>query len=514
MSFYRFLEIIPGFLAWTTLIVFVLAARFLPTYVSIFIILFDTYWLFKTVYLYFHLRVSYKELRANLKINWLTKLEKNPRTADRWRKIYHLVILPMYKEPYEVVAETFEALSRVNYPLDRLIVVLAEEEKGGAEALATGERIRENFGSKFFRFIATVHPADIPGELAGKGSNETWAAKEAKQKIIDSLSLPYEDIIASVFDVDTQVASEYFGRLAEAFLTAPNPQRSSYQPIPFFINNVFEAPALARVVAFSTTFWGLMEQSRPEHIETFSSHATPFKALAEIGFWETNVVSEDSRIFWQLYLHYHGDWRTVPLKYPISLDVNVASTFWGTVASLYKQQRRWAWGAENFPYVVSGFLKNRAPLSKKLSRSFNILEGVYSWSTSAFLVSLGGLPVVIGGKEFNATVLSYSLPVITGYLAYITSLGLIISGILGAALLPPRPKWFKRKHGLIYFLQWFLTPISMIFLGAVPALEAQTRLMLGGRFRLGFWPTPKSRLKKEGVTLSASPAGPTLKNVD
>jgi hypothetical protein len=32
--------------------------------------------------------------------------------------------------------------------------------------------------------------------------------------------------------------------------------------------------------------------------------------------------------------------------------------------------------------------------------------------------------------------------------------------------------------------------------GAFPGLEAQTRLMLGGRFRLGFWVTPKSRLRR------------------
>ena len=39
-------------------------------------------------------------------------------------------------------------------------------------------------------------------------------------------------------------------------------------------------------------------------------------------------------------------------------------------------------------------------------------------------------------------------------------------------------------------------PITLIVFGAVPGLEAQTRLMLGGRFRLGFWATPKERSPK------------------
>ena len=42
-----------------------------------------------------------------------------------------------------------------------------------------------------------------------------------------------------------------------------------------------------------------------------------------------------------------------------------------------------------------------------------------------------------------------------------------------------------------------LMPLTLIIFGAFPGLEAQTRLMLGGRFRLGFWVTPKGRYEGE-----------------
>lgn len=496
----RFLEIIPGALAWLTLLLVVLLSWGLPAAVSIFIILFDIYWLLKTVYMSFHLRSTYVAMRKNLKTDWLELLKSAPPSQfwAPWQNVYHLVIFPFFDEPYEVIRESFESLTKSNYPSEKMLVVLATEAKAGEAARKTAARIEREFSGRFHKFLVTAHPADLPGEIPGKGSNESWAAREAERLILEPLGAPREQVMVSVFDIDTRVFPEYFGCLSYSFLTSPNPLRAVYQPVPLFTNNIYQAPAFARVVAFSSTFWQMMQQARPERLTTFSSQSVPFSVLRDIGFWATDVVSEDSRIFWQAYLRYDGDFRVVPLEYPVSMDANVTPKFWGTLRNLYKQQRRWGWGVENVPYMLDGFRKNpRISRAKKWYWSFNAIEGFHSWATNSIMIfALGWLPSLIGAGDFSNSLLSYSLPQVTRLIIGVSMLGVATSAMTSILLLPPRPPGLRRINYLWYVLEWALIPITLTVFGAFPGLEAQTRLMLGGRFRLGFWVTPKSRLKQ------------------
>ena len=481
-------------MTWATFISLILLSWRLPAWVAAFIILFDTYWLLKTIYLMFHLRASYMKMRTNLKTDWGKRLEDSGKS---WRDIYHLVILPMYNEPYELVRETMESLSANHYPKHKILVVLAAEESRRPETEATVRKIEAEYGGRFFKFLVSWHPANLPGEISGKGSNSAWAAERARL-LIDEMKIAYEKILVSVFDADTQIFPDYFGCLTWNFLTAENPQRSSFQPIPFFTNNIYQTSALGRVIAFSSTFWQMVMQSRPNALVTFSSHSMPFKALVDIGFWQRNVVSEDSRIFWQCLLHYHGDWRVVPLLYPVSMDANVAPSFIQTMKNLYKQQRRWAYGAENIPYLLTGFIKDKLiPFRKKFFWAKEQIGGFFSWATHSLMIFLlGWLPIWLGGRIFKSTLLSYSLPETTQAIMTIASIGIATSAILGIILLPKKPVWFKPYHYLGYVAQWLLTPVTLMVFGSIPAIESQTRLMLGGKFRLGFWVTPKTRIQK------------------
>ena len=109
------------------------------------------------------------------------------------------------------------------------------------------------------------------------------------------------------------------------------------------------------------------------------------------------------------------------------------------------------------------------------------------------IFALGWLPLLIGKRGFNETVISYNLPEITRTIMIIASIGIASSAILSVILLPPKPEGIRWRHYFLYLLQWALLPATLIVFGVFPALESQTRLMLGGKFKLGFWVTPKNR---------------------
>lgn len=492
----------PGVLSWATLLAIVVLSWIYPVFMAIFIIFFDIYWFLKTLYLSIHLRISYHRMNKNMETNWLEKLKTDPTTTGVWNQIQHVVIFPFYKEPYEIIKETLDALVSSNYPTENFIVALASEERAGEEAQITARRIEQEFGHHFSKFLITVHPQDLPGEIPGKSSNETWAIKQIKQLVIDPLNLNYEKILVSIFDCDTQIFPNYFGILTHTFLTTEDNLHASYLPVPFFLNNIFQAPALARVISFSASIYHMMQQARPHRLTTFSSHTIPFKVLVDVGYYKTNIVNEDSHIFWQSFIHYNGNYRTIPLNYPVSMDANVAPSFWKTMFNQYKQQQRWAWGGvENISYFMPAFLKNKKiPFKARFAWAFFYIEGFHSWATNALIIfTLSWLPIAIGGPEFRFSLISYSLPKVTSMIMNFASIGIVTSAFLAIVLLPPKPVWFKKYHYVFYVLQWVFLPISMIIFGSIPALDSQTRGILGGKYRLGFWVTPKHRDKKEAV---------------
>ncbi|KND49078.1 MAG: hypothetical protein AB200_01445 [Parcubacteria bacterium C7867-005] len=487
---YKVFELVPGVLTWGTIILLVVLSWLVPVWAAYLVILFDLYWFLKTIYMSSHNFHNWRRIRTNLSTDW-----KGLVSHLKHEDIYHLVIFPFFDESIDVVMESVSGLKLAKYDHSKMIVVLACEERAGEAAKGIADTVADKFRKDFAEIIVTVHPQDISGEVAGKGSNISYALRMTKERYIDANNIDYSNVVVSAFDIDTVVYGDYFLVLTWYYLTTDDRDQASFQPVPIYNNNIWQTNPISRITAFSNTFWQMIQQERPEKLVTFSSHAVSLSALVKVGYWQNNVVSEDSRIFWNLFFVNNGNYRVVPMAYPVSMDANHAGGFWQTMKNIYRQNRRWMWGSENVPYILYGCVKNKnISLWKKIRVSLVQIEGYWSAATNPLIIFLlGWLPLLLGGRFFKETVLSYNLPTLTRNLMLSAMFGLISLSVMSYSLLPKSSKGkpITKKQKVIAILQWLIFPFTIIIFSSIPAIDAQTRLMFG-RY-MGFWVTPKHR---------------------
>ena len=548
----RFLEIIPGALVWLALTSPIVLSFFYPTWVAYFIIVFDLFWLFKAFYMSRNLLNAYSRMIIEQKTNWIERLpetleiEKKKKTVleeikekeksilnrglfrpfakflpkykkeakqtrylysfleeisnvkqseiINWQDIYHLVILATYQEDISILRDSIKAVKNSNFSSKKIMFVLAGEERDQERFQKYAQELKEEFKDSFYLFISTIHPKDIPGEVKGKGGNITYAAKETK-KIIDELGLDYKNIIVTTLDADNIVHPEYFASLTYRYVINPHRRKRSFQPVPIFNNNIWDVPAPVRIVASSNGFWQLIESTRPERLRNFSSHAQSFDALVDTDFWATNTIVEDGHQYWRSFFTYDGNYEVVPMFLPIYQDAVQEKTFLKTLKAQYVQLRRWAWGASDFPYVVLNLsANNKIPWWKKIVALYRMMEGYFFWATaSLFITIVGWLPGLIN-PTFNYTLVAFNLPMITSTLMTIAMFGIFINIMISILLLPKRPGHYGKIKHVFMGLQWILMPLVTIFFSSIPAIEAQTRLMIGRR--LDWKVTKKVRTNK------------------
>lgn len=493
-KFIRFLEIVPGAVTWTSLLLPIILSFFWPAGVATFVLFFDLYWLYKSIIMGYHLISGFFKLHHDIRVDWLNKCHKAPHDeiSLAWKDIFHAVIFATYKEEIDILISSFEALCQSDYPKNKIIVVLATEKRDFDRAWRNAQILKEKFDHKFFKFIVTCHP-EIPGEVKAKGANVRWAAKHLN-KFIESKKIPQDNVIVTTCDADSRLHKKYLACLTYKYITNPNRHHRSFQPIPLYSNNIWQAPAFSRIIAFGNSFWQLIEATRPWRLVNFSTHAMSLKALVEIDYWDTTVVNEDSRQFWRAYFKFQGDHEVVPIFVPVYMDAVLANGYWQTIKNQYLQKQRWYYGVEHFPYVVYNSLRaKQIPLWDRLTKNYRLFEANYSLATSSIYIAVIAWLPLLFGSGFGETVLAQNLPTIIRILLGLTWLGLLTSMIISILLLPSRPAGYRKRHFLGMITQWILIPFTAILFSSLPAIDAQTHLMLGKY--MTFWVTDKKAVQ-------------------
>lgn len=486
---------LPGSLTWLGLLMPIVFSLFWPSFVAVYILLFDLYWVFRAFYMAFCLRGSYIKMKQALRTDFRAKLETvdAKETGLAWQDVYQVVMFATFREELDTLLPSVESVVEADWPADKTIILLAGEESDKDRLEHNAKFLKEKFKGKLFDFIVTEHPSNIVGEVRGKGAGSAWAGRRLTEYAI-SKGLDEEKMLVTIADADTRFHRQFFNAIAYEFATNPNRHRRTYQPIPLYCNNIWYAPTVSRLAAWGSSFWQMIEASRPWRLINFSTHAYSLKMLREMDYWATDVVNEDSRQFWRAYFAFDGDHKAIPIYVPIYMDAVIGENFYVSMGNLYKQKRRWAYGMEHLPYIVLEATKNKKiPFFDKWTKIFRLVQGAYDWVVASMhLMFVGWLPIIFS-ESFRHTVLAYNYPDIARIILSIAWVCAIFSVYTSLSFLPPRPRGFKKSKYLEMVADWIITPVSAIFFSSIPALEAQTRLMFGKY--LGFWVTPKKGVK-------------------
>ncbi|MBQ8984990.1 glycosyltransferase family 2 protein [Candidatus Saccharibacteria bacterium] len=511
---YRFFEILPGLISYAAIILLFVLSWIEPVLGAIYLFIIIASTLVKAVSVAYRTVQGYEVINRAKKVDWRRRLEdlSDPHAAferlhDKNDKSYHFeehienlkfmaampgeypdpaktlhaVIVTAYDESIEVLRPSIDALKNSTFPSERIIVVLAYEERGGAEMENTAKTLSKEFKDVFKDFLLVKHPDGLSGEVIGKGPNLTYAGHKLAE-YFEKKHLSMENTIVTSLDSDNHVHTKYLDNVAYEFVTHPNRQRLSYQPVSLFMNNIWDAPAPTRVIAVSNSFFNVISTMRPHSLRNFASHSQPLQALIAMDFWSKRTIVEDGHQYWRSLFFFDGDYLVLPIRIPIYQDAVIDETFLKTIKAQFIQVRRWYYGASDVAYVgVRLFAKKserRVPFWQLFPKFWRLLDGHVTLAIMAPLITFGGWVPMIMNMSAH-TMVGYNLPNIVSIIETFAMVGLVATVLVSFRMLPPRPAKYRKGKGIFMLLQWILMPLTSILYQSIAAYYAQTRLMLG-----------------------------------
>ncbi len=498
---YRFFEILPGLLSWSLLILPVVLTLIDTTYAVVFILSYLLIYIVRSFGYDFRAVSGYLTMKQHLKLKWNDFLQdldlgeideslhitrpawhidniqrvKGYPTIYKPKDILHGVIIATVNENREILEPTIKSIIDSDYDVKKIILIIAYEGRAGEETQKRVLKLIKDYRPFFKDAFAVKHPPNIPGEVIGKGGNITYAGKKFEQYLLDKKIDP-KNVIITTLDADNRPHKLYFASLTYMFCVAPNPLRASFQPLPMFTNNIWDAPTLMRVIATGNNLFYIVLTKRPHLERNFSAHAQSMQSLIEMNFWSVRTIVEDGHHFWRSYFFYDGDYRVYPLSIPIYQDAVLADGYIKTLKAQFVQLRRWTYGVSDVAYIADkGFFhKNKISKPDVFIKFFRTLEGHVTWATGTILIfGAAFIPSLLHPQSFAAN----QLPIIVSRIQQIGIIGLLASVYVTLVTLPPRPSRIKRHRSFLMMIQWVLAPVASLLYGTFTAFNSQTRLM-------------------------------------
>lgn len=512
-SLYRFFEILPGALSYSMIGALFVFSLISPVVAAVYLLVIITITLVKAVGVAVRTVQGYNDIKNAMMVDWhkrflelkdphanferlrgkekqefdfdlhvenLRALSVAPEGYPNPESIYHAVIMVAYNEGMETLIPTVEAVRDTTFSNEKIIFVMAYEERGGESIENNAKELKKMFGETFYDFILVKHPKDLPGEIKGKGPNLTYAG-ERLAEYVKKKRIPFENVVVTSLDSDNRMDKGYLDCVAYEYIVHEDRKRMAFQPVSLFMNNIWDASAPMRVIAVSNSFFNVINVKRPHLLRNFASHSQPLSALYEMDFWSKRTIVEDGHQYWRSLFHFRGKYEVLSIKVPIYQDAVIEETFFKTIKAQFVQLRRWDYGASDVAFVGVRMVdrkRRRMPLWYLWPKFWRLLDGHVTLAAMSPIVAFGGwVPRLLNFQTRD--LLTYNLPNTVSWIQLFASIGLMITIFMSLRMLPPRPRKYNKMKSAAMVLQWILSPLVAIIYQSFAAFYAQTRLMTG-----------------------------------
>ena len=392
--------------------------------------------------------------------------------------IYQAIIVAVYKEPADIIKSTIEAIAKSNYDHKKIMLIVAYEARGGGKVESAVKNIISEYGNDFMLAKAVKHPDNLPGEAKAKAGNITCAAKYLST-YCQRKDIPPQHVLVTTLDADNRPHPQYLAALAWTYAITDKRTRRSYQPLPLFMNNIWDVPAIVRVIATDSSFWFMIGAMQPQRLRLFSAYAQSLQTLQAVDYWNVEIVVEDGHQYWRTYFTFNGDHFALPIWAPIYQDAVLSKSYLLTHQAQFRQLLRWAWGTADTPWMVrQAWRDKQISWPNKLIHLVRQIDDYIAWSIAPIILAIGGwLPLLLSSHSQSSFIATH-LPYATGALQLIALIGLIAPITASTLSLPPRPARYGWLKSVTMVLQWALEPLALIGFISLASLNAHLRLII------------------------------------
>lgn len=485
---------VPGGTSWLVIIATVLGSLFIPQVWLAIATVVVTYFIGRMIV------ITALALVGERKV-WLAKHEDWTAGEDAVGEfgfapsdVRHIVIIPTYKEPVEILARTLDALVIQHRAVERLVVVLGMEERE-PDARAKAEGLIEKYSSSFLHMVASFHPGNIPGEEPGKSSNEAWAGRVARATV-DKLGLDPDLCTITSCDADSVLHRDYFSAVARSFAAEERRHLSFWQAPLFFYNNIWQVPAPVRFTTWMQHAVQLAELALPKFDTLPISTYTMSLVLCErCGYWDPAVIPEDWHAYLNCLFETGEEITTHAVFLPTMGDATDGDGWRDAVKNRFEQLKRHSWGAEDVGYVYGQIMQRKSSKWRR-SEMFRFVQVLHDHSMRVtgwvFITSVYLLSTYFSHLRWYSPGYRWATAQNLVFLNVLFTFGTIVMAVSILMELwrcPPPDGVSKLKTAAEIVVLWFMLPVLGFVLGMLPALDAQTRLLFG--VPLGYKVTPK-----------------------